>query len=52
VDSACAWTDPNALISYSGDDLGGAEWDGRDWRGQWSVREKLAMLSAELALKL
>ncbi len=39
-------------LLYSGDDLGSAEWDGRDWHGQWTVREKLTMLAAELALRL
>ena len=39
-------------LLYGGDDLGGVEWDGRDWHGQWSVREKLALLAAEIALRL
>ncbi len=39
-------------LLYGGDDLGGADWDERNWHGQWSVREKLTMLAAEIALAL
>ena len=39
-------------LLYSGDDLSGADWDGRDWHGQWSIREKLTLLAAKIALKL
>ncbi len=39
-------------LLYGGDDLGGAEWDGRNWHGQWNIREKLTFLAAEIALRL
>ncbi len=39
-------------LLYGGDDVGGAEWDGRDWMGQSSTREKLFWLASEAVLKL
>jgi uridine phosphorylase len=39
-------------LLYGGDDLGGAQWDDRDWHGQWNVREKLTFLAAEIAVRL
>jgi uridine phosphorylase len=40
-------------ILYGGDDLGGKEWDSRDWKwGQTSTREKLFWLAAEACLRL
>ena len=39
-------------LLYSGDDVGGAEWDSRDWINCASVREKLFWLSAEACLEL
>jgi len=39
-------------LLYGGDDLGGAEWDGRNWNGQWNIREKLTFLAAEIALRI
>lgn len=41
-----------AQILYSGDDLGGEEWDRRNWHRQTSTREKLFWLAVEAALKL
>jgi len=48
----CFFHDVIDQLLYSGDDLGSAEWDGRDWHGQWTAREKLTMLASELALEL
>jgi len=39
-------------LLYGGDDLSGDEWDHRGWTGHWSVREKLTLLAAEIALML
>ena len=39
-------------LLYGGDDVSGADWDSRNWHGQWTVREKLALLTAEIALTL
>jgi len=39
-------------ILYGGDDLGGAEWDFRDWNHHSSVRETLFWLAAEACLML
>ena len=39
-------------LLYGGDDVGGADWDARGWKGQWTVREKLTELAAEIALSL
>lgn len=39
-------------ILYSGDDLSGSEWDGRDWRHQKPLRERLFWLAAEACLRL
>lgn len=36
---------------YGGDDVGGAEWDSRDWEKAASTREKLFWLAAEAALE-
>jgi hypothetical protein len=38
---------------YGGDDLGGDEWDSRQWvSSQSSTREKLLWLAVEAALRL
>lgn len=37
---------------YGGDDVGGSEWDMRDWHRQDSVREKLLLLAIEAVLEL
>lgn len=34
-------------IVYGGDDVGGEQWDHRDWRAATSIRERLFWLSAE-----
>ena len=39
-------------ILYGGDDVSGTQWDARDWKGQWTVREKLTLLAAEIAAQL
>ncbi len=39
-------------ILYSGDDISGIEWDGREWHSQRSVREQLVQLAAEACLML
>jgi uridine phosphorylase len=39
-------------ILYSGDNLDGEEWDGRNWQQKWSVREKLVELAAEACLAI
>ena len=39
-------------LLYGGDDVGGDEWDHRGWTGHWTVREKLTLLAAEIALAL
>ena len=39
-------------LLYSGDDLSGTDWDERNWHGRWTVREKLTLLAAEIALML
>ena len=41
-----------AQLLYSGDDVGGSEWDHRHWDKQTSVREKLFWLAAEACLLL
>ncbi|MBP6015776.1 MAG: nucleoside phosphorylase [Candidatus Promineofilum sp.] len=43
---------PIGQLLYSGDDLSGAEWDGRDWRNRPSIRERLFWLAAEACLML
>jgi uridine phosphorylase len=37
---------------YGGDDVGGANWDSREWNAQASVREKLFWLAVEACLDL
>jgi len=37
---------------YGGDDLGGSEWDHRDWRDQASTCEKLFWLAVEACLRM
>jgi uridine phosphorylase len=39
-------------LLYGGDDVGGAEWDARDWYGRASIHEKLFWLAAEACLAL
>lgn len=39
-------------ILYSGDDLSGEEWDGREWRDRPPIRERLFWLAAEACLSL
>ncbi len=39
-------------LLYSGDDLSGAEWDGRKWRDRLPIREQLFRLAAEACLML
>lgn len=39
-------------ILYSGDDLSGDVWDGREWRDRRPIRERLFWLAAEACLKL
>lgn len=41
-----------AQMLYAGDDVGGAEWDSRDWVQQTAVREELFWLAAEACLTL
>src|SRR6266566_4708187 len=41
-----------AQLLYGGDDLGGSEWDDRNWVEHASVREKLFWLAAEACLLL
>jgi uridine phosphorylase len=41
-----------AELLYSGDDVGGSEWDHRHWDTHTSVREKLFWLAAEACLLL
>lgn len=43
---------PFGQLLYAGDDVGASEWSERSWKGQWSVRERLTQLAAELALEL
>ncbi len=42
---------PVGQILYGGDDLGGTEWDNRDWVTS-SNREKVFWLAAEACLEL
>ena len=37
---------------YAGDDVSGAEWDERDWRNQYGVRESLFWLAVEAVMHL
>jgi uridine phosphorylase len=39
-------------ILYSGDYLGGAYWDTRQWDDRWEIREQLVSLSAEVCLRM
>ena len=39
-------------IFYGGDDVGGEEWDSREWMSNTSVREKLFWLSVEACTSL
>src|SRR3569833_157937 len=39
-------------LLYGGDDLGGEVWDGRQWQGNVSAREKLFWLAAEACLEM
>lgn len=39
-------------VLYGGDDLSGAEWDGRGWQSQTEVREKLFWLCADAVISL
>lgn len=39
-------------LLYSGDDLSGEAWDGREWRDRSSIRERLFWLAAEACLAL
>ena len=39
-------------ILYSGDYLGGAYWDNRQWDDRWEIREQLVSLSAEVCLRM
>jgi purine-nucleoside phosphorylase len=39
-------------ILYSGDDLSGEKWDGRQWRDRRPIREQLLWLSTEACLRL
>lgn len=41
-----------AQLLYGGDDLTTDEWDGRGWRGQKSMREKLFWLAVEACVQL
>lgn len=43
---------PFAQLLYGGDDVGGSEWDSRQWHTHTSVREKLFWLAAEACLLL
>lgn len=43
---------PIGQLLYSGDDLSGAEWDGREWRNRLPIRERLFWLAAEACLML
>lgn len=42
---------PLGQLLYGGDDVGGAEWDGRNWN-RHSIRERLFWLAAKACLKL
>jgi uridine phosphorylase len=39
-----------AQILYSGDDVGGEDWDHRDWQSRQTIREELVWLAAEACL--
>ncbi len=39
-------------LLYGGDDVSGVVWDSRGWHGKWSVRERLTLLAAEIAVTL
>ncbi len=39
-------------VLYAGDDLSGAEWDGRGWHTRTEIRENLFWLAAEACLEL
>lgn len=39
-------------VIYGGDDVGGEEWDSRDWIDRSSGREKLFWIAAEACLEL
>lgn len=41
-----------AQILYGGDDVGGTEWDSRDWQRDASTREKLFWLAVEACLSI
>jgi len=43
---------PFGHILYSGDDVSGSEWDGREWHDRWFIRERLFWLAAEACLQL
>jgi uridine phosphorylase len=43
---------PFAQMLYGGDDVGGDEWDTRDWYRRFSVRERLFWLAVEACLAL
>ena len=39
-----------AQILYGGDDVGGEDWDRRDWQSWQTIREELVWLAAEANL--
>jgi hypothetical protein len=39
-------------ILYAGDNLGGAEWDRRDWRDRSEIREHVLRLALDVCIKL
>jgi hypothetical protein len=41
-----------AQILYGGDDVGGSEWDARNWDQDTSAREKLFWLAVESCLAI
>ncbi len=41
-----------AQMLYGGDDVGGTEWDSRDWHGRGAVRERLFRLAVAACLRL
>jgi uridine phosphorylase len=41
-----------AQILYGGDDVGGEDWDHRDWQSWQTIREELVWLAAEACLAI
>ena len=39
-------------VLYAGDDVGGEQWDSREWQGARSVRERLFWVAVDACLAL